>query len=109
MPYAPLLADAEIVAGLARLEQWRRDGDAIVRDLRFPTFPAAIAFVGRVAELAEAADHHPNIDIRWRKVRLVLTTHASGGLTARDVDLAARIDGIVGRFAGVPEPARADG
>ena len=95
MPYAPLLGDGEVEAGLARLAAWRRGGDAIVRDLRFPTFPAAIEFVGRVAELAEAADHHPDIDIRWRKVRLVLTTHASGGLTARDLDLAERIDRIV--------------
>jgi len=99
MPYAKLLDDAQIEAGLARLSGWRREGQAIVRDLRFPAFPAAIEFVDRVAELAEAADHHPDIDIRWRKVRLVLTTHASGGLTARDLDLAERIDRLVDETA----------
>jgi len=92
MPYAPLLDDAQVEAGLARLSGWRREGQAIVRDLRFATFPLAIEFVRQVADLAEAADHHPDIDIRWRTVRLVLTTHASGGLTARDLDLAERID-----------------
>ena len=94
MPYAPLLDDGEIVAALAHLPAWRREDRSFVRDLRFPTFPEAIAFVDRIAEAAEAADHHPDIDIRWRRVRLVLTTHASGGLTARDVDMAERIDGI---------------
>ncbi len=106
MPYAPLLADADVEAGLARLAGWRREGEAIVRDLRFPTFPAAIEFVGRVAELAEAADHHPDIDIRWRRVRLGLTTHASGGLTARDLDPAGRIDRLVDeRASGAEGPA----
>jgi 4a-hydroxytetrahydrobiopterin dehydratase len=94
MPYAPLLEDGEIVAALARLPAWRREERAIVRDVRFPTFVAAIAFVDRVAAVAEEADHHPDIDIRWRRIRVVLTTHASGGLTARDIDMAERIDRI---------------
>ena len=92
MPYATLLSDDEIAAALAGLPAWRRDGDKIVRDVRFPTFRDAIAFVDRVADLAETADHHPDIDIRWRRVILGLTTKASHGLTARDVGLATQID-----------------
>ncbi len=96
MPYATLLTDEEIAAALEGLPAWRRKGDAIVRELRFPTFPDAIAFVDRVADLAEAADHHPDIDIRWRRVVLNLTTKASHGLTARDVGLATQIDAAIG-------------
>lgn len=92
MPYATLLSEDEIAAALAGLPAWRRQGDTIVRELRFPTFREAIAFVGRVADLAEAADHHPDIEIRWRRVALSLTTKASHGLTARDVRLATQID-----------------
>jgi 4a-hydroxytetrahydrobiopterin dehydratase len=92
VPYATLLSEDQIAAALAALPAWRREDDAIVRELRFPTFPDAIAFVDRVADLAEAADHHPDIDIRWRRVVLRLTTKASHGLTARDVSLATQID-----------------
>ena len=92
MPYATLLSDDEIAAALAGLPEWRREGDTIVREHRFPTFSDAIAFVDRVADLSEAADHHPDIDIRWRRVVLSLTTKASHGLTARDVGLATKID-----------------
>ena len=102
MPYAPLLDDEAISAALGALSDWQREGDAIRRELRFATFPEAIAFVDAVAELAEAADHHPDIDIRWRRVILTLTTHASHGLTERDIGLAARIDELAasGRSAG---------
>ena len=92
MPYATLLSEDEIAAALAGLPAWRREGNAIVREQRFPTFRDAIAFVDRVADLAEAADHHPDIDIRWRRVVLNLTTKASHGLTARDMGLATQID-----------------
>jgi 4a-hydroxytetrahydrobiopterin dehydratase len=95
VPYATLLTDDEISAALVGLPSWRREGDTIVRELRFPTFPDAMAFVDRVADLAEAADHHPDIDIRWRRVVLSLTTKASHGLTARDVGLATQIDAEV--------------
>jgi 4a-hydroxytetrahydrobiopterin dehydratase len=92
VPYATLLSEDEIAAALAGLPAWRREGDTIVREVRFPSFRDAIAFVDRVADLAEAADHHPDIDIRWRRVALSLTTKASHGLTARDVGLATQID-----------------
>ncbi len=65
---------------------------AITRTYKFPNFRAAIAFVNLVAELAEARDHHPDIDIRYNKVTLALSTHSAGGLTEKDFDLARLID-----------------
>jgi 4a-hydroxytetrahydrobiopterin dehydratase len=89
------LRDDEIDAGLAGLDGWTREGDAIERTVELASFPEAIAFVGRVAVLAEEANHHPDLDIRYRKVRVLLTTHDEGGLTARDLRLAGAIDGVV--------------
>jgi 4a-hydroxytetrahydrobiopterin dehydratase len=86
-----LLTDGEIQERLARLPGWERRGDEIRRTWDFAGFPAAIAFVNRVAALADAADHHPDIDIRYSKVTLVLSTHDAGGLTARDFALAEAI------------------
>lgn len=100
MPYAPLLDEAGIAEGLAGVPEWGRDGATIRRELRFPTFQDAIAFVDRVAVLAEAADHHPDIDIRWRRVVLGLSTKASHGLTWRDFDLARRIDSLFAEGGG---------
>jgi 4a-hydroxytetrahydrobiopterin dehydratase len=95
VPYPPLLAEGDIVDHLRLVPAWRREGSTIVRDLEFPSFPAAIAFVDRVARLAESHDHHPDILIRWRRVRLTLTTHARHGLTARDFELASLIGSSV--------------
>ena len=92
MPWAPLLSEAEIVEGLAALPAWRRDGDALVRTIVCPSFPEAIALVNRVADAAEAANHHPDIAIDWKRVTFSLTTKASHGLTWRDLDMAASID-----------------
>jgi len=90
------LTDDDVAARLEDSE-WTREGDAIVRDLRFRDFAAAIAFVDRVAEAAEAANHHPDILVHgWNKVRLTLSTHSEGGLTAADFALAERLDGLVG-------------
>lgn len=94
MPYAELLSDEEVASGLGRLATWTREGASITRTIRCPSFPAAIELVDRVAEAAEAANHHPDILIRWRRVTFTLSTHASGGLTARDLALAAQIDGL---------------
>jgi 4a-hydroxytetrahydrobiopterin dehydratase len=88
----PPLPDTEIDAALDTLDGWARDGDMIVKVYERPSFPDAIAFVTRVGFLAEAANHHPDIDVRWRKVRLALTTHDEGGLTRKDLDLAGAID-----------------
>jgi 4a-hydroxytetrahydrobiopterin dehydratase len=75
--------------------EWRRDGDHIVRDLEFGDFSEAMAFVNRVADAAETANHHPDILVHgWNKVRLAVTNHSEGGLTAADFDLARTVDGL---------------
>jgi 4a-hydroxytetrahydrobiopterin dehydratase len=71
-------------------EEWREVDDALVREFEFPSFADAIGFVDRVAEAADAADHHPDIDIRYRRVLVRWTTHSAGGITERDRELAAR-------------------
>ena len=81
-----------LAEGFLSVPAWRRQGDAIVRNFQFPDFPAAMAFVNQVAALAEAAAHHPDIDIRWNRVTLLLTTHDAGGLTEKDFSLARQID-----------------
>jgi 4a-hydroxytetrahydrobiopterin dehydratase len=86
------LNDREVEERLAGGD-WRRDGQAIVREWTFGDFEGAIAFVNRVAEVAEAANHHPDILVHgWNRVRLELSTHSQGGLTEADFGLAARID-----------------
>ena len=86
------LSDSEIAGHLARLPGWERQGNAISRTFSFGDFGGAMAFVNRVAELAEAMDHHPDIDIRYSKVTLTLSTHDAGGLTGRDFALAGKIE-----------------
>ncbi|MBM2809940.1 MAG: transcriptional coactivator/pterin dehydratase [Chloroflexi bacterium] len=88
----PGLPEGEIAKALGELPAWERSGDAIVRTVRFAEFMDGIRFVSRVAELAEAADHHPDIDIRYRNVTFSLTTHDQGGLTHKDFDMARRIN-----------------
>jgi 4a-hydroxytetrahydrobiopterin dehydratase len=90
----PPLTAAEIEERLAGAGEWRRgEGSSIARELAFADFAAAIAFVNRVAEVAEAANHHPDILLHsWNKVRLTLSTHSEGGLTDADFQLAGRID-----------------
>lgn len=87
-----LLSDAEIAAFLDGHGEWSRSGEEIARTFEFPDFVESIGFVADVAVFAEKANHHPDIDIRWNKVTLVLSTHSEGGLTAKDVELAARFD-----------------
>jgi 4a-hydroxytetrahydrobiopterin dehydratase len=91
------LSDPEIEQRLAQAGGWRRaDGDSIVRDLKFGDFAGAVEFVGRVAQLAEEANHHPDIFIHgWNQVRLTLSTHSAGGLTNADFNLAARIESLL--------------
>ncbi|MBC7305218.1 MAG: 4a-hydroxytetrahydrobiopterin dehydratase [Nocardia sp.] len=91
-----LLSDPELTIALATLPQWARDGDAITRTVQAESFLAGIETVRKVAVAAEAADHHPDIDIRWRTVRFTLSTHSAGGLTSLDVAMAHAIDDIVG-------------
>jgi 4a-hydroxytetrahydrobiopterin dehydratase len=87
-----LLGDEEIATRLEDAE-WTREGDAIVRDWRFKDFAEAIAFVNRVADVAEEQGHHPDILLHgWNHVRLTLSTHSAGGLTDADFKLAERFD-----------------
>jgi 4a-hydroxytetrahydrobiopterin dehydratase len=91
-----LLPDPEIEQLLTEVGGWHRgEGSTIVRELKLADFAAAIAFVNAVAELAEAANHHPDILVHgWNMVRLELSTHSEGGLTVADFKLARQIDGI---------------
>ena len=91
------LDDAALAALGQSLPQWQvRDGH-LVRDIEAPTFPAAIEWVVMIAQAAEELDHHPDIDIRWRRLHLDLSTHSAGSrITDLDVALAQRIDAIVG-------------
>lgn len=91
----PLLTTAQVTEKLGLLPVWQLAGDNIERTVAFADFPAAISFVNRVAEAAEKANHHPDIDIRWNKVRLALSSHDAGGLTERDFSLAGVIDSLV--------------
>jgi len=90
------LSDADVEARLSDLVDWKLDGAEIQKTFQLASFPMAIAFVTQVGFLAEAAGHHPDIDIRWRKVLLRLTTHDAGGLSDKDFELAAQIDEILG-------------
>lgn len=89
---AELLSDIAIQRELGSLGGWSRRGGAIVKTYQFKTFPEGIAFVARVANLAESANHHPDMDIRYTKITLTLSTHDSGGVTRNDLDLARAIE-----------------
>jgi 4a-hydroxytetrahydrobiopterin dehydratase len=87
----PLLKEKEVNEALAQLPEWYLRSNAIRRDFEFKDFAKAMVFVNQVAEIAETANHHPDIDIRYNKVTLALTSHDSGGITKRDVNLAHQI------------------
>jgi 4a-hydroxytetrahydrobiopterin dehydratase len=88
------LSPSQIKAALPSIPKWRKRGSNILRTFEFADFAAAMKFVNAVARRAEKADHHPDIDIRWNKVTLALSTHSAGGLTRMDFDLAASIDAL---------------
>lgn len=90
---ATRLSDAEITSQQRSLDSWQVENGELVRTFSFPDFRTSIAFVNKVGDLAEGAGHHPDIDIRYNRVRLALVTHDAGGLTAKDFDLARRING----------------
>jgi 4a-hydroxytetrahydrobiopterin dehydratase len=87
-----LLSEHEIEEGLTKLPGWQRDGGAITKTYKLASFPAAINFVAAVAHLAETANHHPDIVVKYKRVTLTLSTHAEGGLTGRDFALAGLIE-----------------
>ncbi len=91
-----MLSQAEIQEKLKALPGWELQGAAIQKEFAFKGFREALAFVNRVAEIAEAVDHHPDILIRYRRVLLTLSTHSAGGLTEKDFDLASRIEKMSG-------------
>jgi 4a-hydroxytetrahydrobiopterin dehydratase len=91
-----LLETQEIDSTLAGdLSEWSREGDSLVRSVEAPSFLEGIELVRRVADAAEASDHHPDIDIRWRTVTFRLSTHSEGGITDKDVVMAGTIDKLV--------------
>ncbi|HEX9606651.1 MAG TPA: 4a-hydroxytetrahydrobiopterin dehydratase [Gemmatimonadaceae bacterium] len=89
---AERLSDIAIQRELGNLTGWSRRGDAITKTFQFRNFLAGIGFVSAVAKAAEAADHHPDIDIRYTKVTCTLSTHSAGGITQKDLDMAKKID-----------------
>lgn len=91
-----VLSEAEIQSSLQKLSGWKYRDKAIRRVYEFPDFSQAMKFVNKVAEAAEQANHHPDIDIRYNKVTMSLTSHDSGGVTNRDLKMAGRIAEIAG-------------
>lgn len=91
--------ESEITTALGELAAWRRESDSIVRSIVCRSFADAIALIVRVGFLAEAADHHPDIDLRWKTVTVSLSTHECDGLSRRDFALAAQIDVAAVAFA----------
>lgn len=86
------LNDASIADWIAGRTGWSREGDTLTRTYAFPSFRDSIVFVNRVATLADEADHHPDIDVRYDRVRIGLSTHDAGGITDKDTALAEQID-----------------
>ena len=88
------LSQSDIESRLRSSPQWRVEGGELTRTFEHKDFVAALSFVNKVGDLAEKAGHHPDIDIRYNKVRLGLVTHDAGGLTSKDFDLAAAVDNL---------------
>jgi 4a-hydroxytetrahydrobiopterin dehydratase len=86
------LTPEALQTALKTLPDWRLEDGQLIRSITFSTFPQAIDFVSRIAAFAEAANHHPDMDIRYNKLRVALVTHDSGGITQKDVDLATSIE-----------------
>jgi 4a-hydroxytetrahydrobiopterin dehydratase len=91
----PALSAAEISTRLGTLPAWQVESGELTRAFQFKDFVGSMQFVNQVADLAEKAGHHPDIDIRYNRVRLALVTHDQGGLTAKDFDLAAKASNLV--------------
>ena len=91
-----VLTNDQVDAALPDLNGWKRTDGALRRSIEFPTFLEGVDAVGRVAELAEQKDHHPDIDIRWRTVTFALVTHSAGGITEQDLEMAKAIDQLLG-------------
>ena len=86
------LSDLEIQRALGSLSGWSRRGDTLTKTYTFEKFAEGIGFVSRVAQIADEMDHHPDIDIRYTKISMSLSTHDAGGITQSDLTLAERIE-----------------
>lgn len=93
---ATKLSDIELQRALGRLPGWTKRSGVISKTFTLPGFRQAMAFVSRIADAAESAQHHPDIDIRYAKVTIALSTHEAGGLTQKDIDLASEIEALAG-------------
>lgn len=100
------LSKAEVAMGMVPLKGWKLDSDELVKVYKFKTYIEGVAFANAVAWLAEAANHHPEIDIEYRKVTIDLTTHSAGGVTEKDFALAAQIDALPRIGTAKKKPAR---
>lgn len=89
-----LLEDAEIEEKLGEIDGWERDGDAITKTFERGDFVGSVKFVDSLVEPAEGMNHHPDLEISWDKVKVTITNHAEGGLTANDFELAGKIDAL---------------
>lgn len=87
-----LASDADVSTALSELPGWKREGKALVKTYDMHAFKGAVAFVAKVADLAERADHHPDMLIQLKRVTITLTSHDSGGVTSRDLRLARQIE-----------------
>jgi 4a-hydroxytetrahydrobiopterin dehydratase len=97
MPPSPKLSDVEIQRELGTLQGWARKGESLVKTFSFPTFMNGIGFVDRVAAAAERMNHHPDLDIRYNKIAVTLSTHSAGGITDNDVALAREMDKLAAK------------
>ena len=88
------LSDEAVAARLAGLAGWSRDGDAITKTYTFGSYMDGIAFVNATAEAAEAADHHPDMAVGYKRVSITLSTHSSGGISQKDMDLASALESM---------------
>ena len=94
MPRPPRLSADDVSAALSRLPLWSGGPDGIERTLELSSFRAAAEAVSMVADVAERLDHHPDLDLRWNRVRVAVVTHSAGGLTELDLELARQVDAL---------------
>ena len=94
MPRPPRLPADQVTSALAALPLWSGDAAGIERTLQLPSFRAAVDAVVAIADVAEEMDHHPDLDLRWRSLRVAVVTHSAGGVTELDLDLARRVDAL---------------
>ena len=94
MPRPPRLSPDAVTAALAELPGWSGDADGLKRRVQLPSFADAVATLVRIGFVAEAMDHHPDVDLRWRTLHLTLVSHSVSGVSELDLELARRIDGV---------------